>query len=230
MQELTQETMLYYFDIKTREYVNQGLSYKHPSTGTHFMPNFATTLPYFKPTKPKHAVIFENDEWVEKIDIRGTRYFTPDGVYHKITKIGEELPANYLLKPPDLRSFGEIKKYANWKIARLYSDSLRLYVGTSDEIVTYQIRADASKAYNSGDASNHQLIMLQDEADVLGITVSELATQCLEEYGQCLMIMGKLSGFKTKFKALAVAGTTKEAVKKVVEDSKKDLEVNLRYR
>jgi hypothetical protein len=230
MLELTEETKLYYFDIKTREYVSSGLSYIHPVTGTHFMPNFATTLPYFKPTKPKHIVIFDGSEWVEKLDIRGTTYYTPDGKFHVISKVGEDLPANYLLKPPDLRSFVEIKRFAHWKIADLYSSSLREYVGSTDEMATYQIRNDASKAYNSDTASNYQLLMLQNEADVLEITVSELATQCIEEYGKSLLLMGKLSGFKTKFRALALAGTTKEEIKKVLEDAKKELEVKVRYR
>lgn len=91
----------YNYSRETGEYTGFETCQESPlEPGAFLVPANATNTP---PPKVElgHVAVFESGVWVEKVDLRGTLYYDPDGTEHRIQAIGETVPDTCMLERPE---------------------------------------------------------------------------------------------------------------------------------
>lgn len=202
MTEYEKNIEVYSFHKKTKEYLHSEYADVDQRTGETLMPADATSI------KPEifagfeEALVFENQNWVKKIDFRGKGYWLKDGTKIIIDKISEGFPEDALRRKPDLRSLDQAKLDAFSEIDKTHEKCLKLLTksASNEEKNTWQIKALASNAILKNKANISQLEMIKAEAISRDVTLRELSEKILEKQKQFLVNIGISSAIKSKFK------------------------------
>ncbi len=106
------------------------------------------------------------------------------------------------------------KRWTYERIDQMHQRLLLKYAGnpTPAEMATWTAKADASAAQVAGTATARQTAMLQAEADLVGITIDQLATKIQTKAALFEVIAGKLAGMRGQGRAAVAAATDKAGV------------------
>lgn len=104
---------IYIYDSQTKELKGQRIARLDPVEGKTIIPANATDI---EPPEASegNVLVFDGEQWVEKKDNRGLKYYSPDFAEYEIENIGEEIPKGMLTKEEYEAAHAQHLKDTQW--------------------------------------------------------------------------------------------------------------------
>ncbi len=203
-------TQVHHYSPQDGAYLYASEARLDPLERNPLVPANATTIAPPE-VKAQQVAVWVDGAWQIKPDHRGETYWLADGSEHTIDKIGVAPPAGALdEKPPQPREL-QLKE-ALARIDAAHAAFLVSLTGeaTTAERDTWDVKAEAARAFEANTATPGQTAMLTAEAEGAGVTVAARAAEIIQKADQFQALVGQAGGLRAKARAAVRAAAAED--------------------